>query len=447
MDVTDQPGADCLVVGGGLSGLACAYELSVEGHTVQVLERAATVGGRARSFMYQGEPVDRGFQALFRAYPETRHLCDAIGIDRKELPAFDRGAAIFDGTRWINARLSPAALVRTGLAEPGDVRRLARAMAGPLAFPDRTLEYDGATTREALRADGLSDTVRERVLQPLLGAITLDRALGADAGYARYLMAMLARGPAVLPVDGMGMIAQRAAETIQANGGMIWTGVGVAALDTAPDGDAVRGVVLNDGRQVAARHVVLALDTPNARALLEEHDPATAARLARDPSGMVSAAFALERPLYAGKKILLDAAAPDRDDRVDLLCQTTNVTRPRSPGPHILIAQSSTRGWSSVDPERYARAVGDRIAEWAPGYPWRELSRLIDTYVNPWAQYRPAPGVRSALPGPRTALRNVILAGDAITHPSIEGAVSSGRQAAVIVHELLDIPHTVRAAR
>ena len=46
-------------------------------------------------------------------------------------------------------------------------------------------------------------------------------------------------------------------------------------------------------------------------------------------------------------------------------------------------------------------------------------------------------GVRRELPGPRTALENLVLAGDLTTHPSIEGAVSSGSRAAEIADALI----------
>ena len=45
--------------------------------------------------------------------------------------------------------------------------------------------------------------------------------------------------------------------------------------------------------------------------------------------------------------------------------------------------------------------------------------------------------MRRELPGPRTAVENLVLAGDLTTHPSIEGAVSSGARAADIVDALL----------
>lgn len=45
--------------------------------------------------------------------------------------------------------------------------------------------------------------------------------------------------------------------------------------------------------------------------------------------------------------------------------------------------------------------------------------------------------MRRGLPGPRTRVGNLIMAGDLTTHPSIEGAVASGARAAEIVDALM----------
>lgn len=405
---------------------------------MQVLEADTTLGGRARSALYQGEPVDRGFQTVFRGYAETRSFLDAIGLTGEHLRPFERGVVVHDGNRWRRVRASPAGAIHGTGVGVSDLRKVVgfgvRILATPVA---RLLEERGDTTASDLVDElGVSEELGAGVLRPLLGGMLLDRSLSADAGYARFLIAMMGRGPAMLPVDGMGMIAQRAEAAIAAAGGMIWTGVRVAQLDLGPDGTA-RGVLLADGRAVAARTIVVALDARNSRELLAEADPASAARLPTEAAGAISAAFALEQPLYAGRTLLLDGASPDRDNRVDLLCQTTNVTRPGSPGPHIVIAQSATRNWTQVDPERYVAAVAENLARWAPRFPWKRLATPIDTFRNDWAQFVPRPGVRRDLPGPRTAITNVILAGDAVMHPSIEGAVVAGHRAARIVHGIL----------
>jgi hypothetical protein len=72
-----------------------------------------------------------------------------------------------------------------------------------------------------------------------------------------------------------------------------------------------------------------------------------------------------------------------------------------------------------------------------PRFDWDGLAEPIGVYEHSFAQFRPGPGVRRSLPGPRTRVDNLILAGDLTTHPSIEGAVSSGARAAEIVDALI----------
>jgi phytoene dehydrogenase-like protein len=438
---TGGEGVDCAVVGGGLAGLACAHALVRSGRTVHVLEAADAPGGRARTVWHRGRPVDRGFQVLFRAYPRTRELVRAVGIPRRDLRPVSGGAVFLRGDGAID-RLGTSAIapLRFGGLAPADRLRLARLGAEVVARSPQALLAegdDGVTTEGYLRGRGFSDDAIEAVFRPLFGVILLDRSLGADPGYFRFLVSMLARGPAVIPSDGLGMIAEWTSAAVRQAGGAVDLNARAVGLEPDAAGRRVAAVVTEDGRRLEARQVVLAVEAPAARRLLEPLDPAAAARVPAEAASSATAAFALRTPLYRGRAILLNA---DRgaagDGRVDLVCQTTNVTRPGAPeGPHILLATRVTTGGEGAD--GLVEATGELVRRWAPRFDWAGLAEPIGVYEHAFAQFRPLPGVRGGLPGPRTALDNLVLAGDLTTHPSIEGAVASGARAGEVVDALL----------
>lgn len=443
--MSDSHGAaeprDCLVVGGGLAGLACAHGLARAGRGVLVLEAEEAPGGRARTVWHRGRPVDRGFQTLFRAYPRTARLLKDIGVPRRDLRPI-AGGAVFVGEDGGASQLgaSPVSALRFAGLSARDRARLARLTAAVVGRPPQTLlaQDDEAPTTEAfLRAQGFSDEAIEGFFRPLFGVILLDRSLAADPGYFRFLLSMMARGPSVIPSDGLGMIAEWTTAAIRQAGGGVELAAPVTALELDPAGRRVAAVVTADGRRLTAREVVLAVEAPAARALLAGVDDDAAARLPSEAASSVTAAFALRRPLYRGRSIVLNAAPdPLGVPRVDLLCQTTNITRPGAPdGPHILLATRVTTGGVSAD--GLVEAVGELVRRWAPRYGWRSSAEPIGVYEHSFAQFRPLAGVRRGLPGHRTRVENLVLAGDLTEHPSIEGAVSSGARAAEIVDALI----------
>lgn len=432
---------DCLVVGGGLSGLAAAHELVRFGRSVLLVEAAEGLGGRARTDWHDGRPVDRGFQAVFRGYRETRSLLRAVGLPREDLRPVDGGLAIHDGLVWSRLRATPRSLARFGGLTPADRLRLVRlgaeAMAGApegwLAGPEGAV-----ATEEYLRGRGFAEHSLEGFFRPFFGSVFLDRGLGHDAAYFRFLLATLARGGAAIPTDGHGMIAEWVAAAVRRGGGEIRTGTRVVALETSGEERRVAAARTGDGQRLRARHVVLALDPPATRELLAPVDAGSAERLPLQAASVATAAFALREPLYRGRLILLNGArGADRDaPHVDLLCQTTNITRPGAyGGPHILLASSVTTGGGAGDDLEAATAA--LVRTWSPGYAWSRLAEPIGRYWHPFAQFRPLPGVRARLPGPRTALDNLILAGDLSLHPSVEGAVAGGVRAAAVVDALI----------
>jgi protoporphyrinogen/coproporphyrinogen III oxidase len=71
---------DTLIVGGGIAGLAAAYELSRRGLSFIVLEAADRPGGVILSEDVEGFTIDAGPDALLIQKPEAIRLCEEIGL-------------------------------------------------------------------------------------------------------------------------------------------------------------------------------------------------------------------------------------------------------------------------------------------------------------------------------------------------------------------------------
>ncbi|MBM3633952.1 MAG: FAD-dependent oxidoreductase [Actinobacteria bacterium] len=455
-----------IVIGGGLAGLSTALRLCEAGRPVVVLEAEEQVGGRARTLEICGEPVDRGFQSLFTAYPATSRMLDDIGIARRDLLAFDRGAVVHDGTRWSRFGTSPRATLGFEWFGPGDVARLARLGAEVAGAPVQALlsgDEREVTALEYLVTLGFSDGAVEGFFRPLFGVITADRMLGSDAAYFRFLMKMLLRGRAVVPVEGHGMIAAWAAARVGQLGGEVRCGSRVAEIETDPDdrGRAI-GVRMDRGGVIGAGCVVVAAEAPAARRLLEDIDRQTARALDLQPRGVTTLVYSLTSSFYSGRTIVLNAgpargasgrtastggvggrvrsamAADEAPVRIDLVCQESNLLRPGRRGGARLLATSVHGDAGAPDGDALAAEMERLARTWNPGYPWARVATLEEVVVHPWGQFAVPPGARDDLPDAATGLDNVFLAGDVTMHPSIEGAVASGERAAQIVGAFLD---------
>jgi len=426
-----------VVVGGGLAGLTAALRLAEAGYVVTVLEAEGRVGGRARTLEVGGEPVDRGFQSVFTAYPRTRALIRDIGMTPRDLVAFDRGAVVHDGAQWARMSPSPAGVARFPWFRPGDVVRLARLGAEVAGAPDAAL-LSGHEREEDIAGYlgrlGFSETSVEGFFRPLFGVITADPALSSDAGYFRWLLKMLLRGRAVVPVEGHGMIAAWAAARVRQLGGTVRTGCRVDGIRTDPDDrGTVTGVQVSGGEWLEADAVVVAAGANAARALVRDLDRQAARDLDLVPRGVTTLVYELAGSFHSGRTIVLNGAPRDGAPRIDLVCQESNLLRP-GPGRGVRLLATAVHGEGGrPDPGALEAAMAERAESWNPGFGWRAHARLAEVVEHPAAQFAVPPGVRDDLPDVATGIENLLLAGDFTMHPSIEGAVSSGERAAAVV--------------
>jgi len=260
---------DALVIGAGLAGLTCARRLHERGLDVQILESSDRVGGRVQTDTVNGFRLDRGFQVLLTAYPETQRELDYDALD---LHAFRDGALVrYNGRfhRIADPRRHPWDAPRTLFApigSPADklrVLRLRRTLTQQ-SIP-QVLEREERTTLDALRTRwGFSSSMINRFFRPFFGGIFFDRTLRASSRMFEFVFKMFAEGRTVLPAGGMEQIPRQMRQHL-------------------PD-DAVRGnarvetideqtVTLDGGETLAAPRIVIATEAPEANRLVGDVTP------------------------------------------------------------------------------------------------------------------------------------------------------------------------------
>lgn len=242
-----------LILGGGLAGLTCAYELARAGVAVTVLEKEDTVGGLARNFQRDGGKFDLGGHRFFTDKPELlAWLRDLIDDDLLEVPRKSR-IRLFD--RYFDYPLRAAnALSGFGLRETARILadytkvRLQRALSGSadLSLEDWVTRRFGRRLYEiyfqpysqkiwGMPCDQISAVWAKQRIQLLSLADAVRQALGpqrnAPKTYADKFW---------YPAQGIGVIGETLAAKIAALGGRILTGT------------AVQSVVVRRGRLVEA---------------------------------------------------------------------------------------------------------------------------------------------------------------------------------------------------
>ena len=85
------------IVGGGISGLAAAYELTRRGVPFVLLEAAPVLGGVVKTERVDGFVIDAGPDALLTQKPAAIELCRELGIGHRLRPQADRGTFLVRG--------------------------------------------------------------------------------------------------------------------------------------------------------------------------------------------------------------------------------------------------------------------------------------------------------------------------------------------------------------
>lgn len=418
--------ANCIIVGGGLAGLACARSLVRAGRSVLVLEAAEQVGGRVATDTVDGFRIDRGFQVYNDAYPEGRRQLDLAAL---RLGRFDAGAVIADGGRlrrvadpW-RQPLAAVGAVLAGTIGLADGLRTARLRHDSLAAlkagrldPDGPTGPGERTTAEELTTRGFSAAFIRRFFVPFFGGVFLERSLETAAPVLLFDFAMFALGRACLPAGGMAAIPAQLAAGLPA--GCVRTATSVRSV-------APGTVELTDGSRVSGRDVVVATDRATAATLLPAEHRGTWTGRADKSTRLV--AFAADRSPLARPTLLVSA-----DDRgpIDNLTVPSDVAAGYAP-PGAALVTVSVRQGVSLAGERLIEAVREQAAGWfgEAARHWRPLA----TVSLPHALPDESPAARRSRPASPRLAAGLFLCGDHCGSASINGALTSGRRAAEAV--------------
>ncbi len=409
------------VIGGGLAGLSAATVLAERGVRVILSEAAAQAGGRCRSYV---DPqldmmIDNGNHLVLSGNRAVMTYLKRLGTQDR-LAGPDSADLAFmdlrDGTRW---RLRPndgplawwvfAPNRRVPGTGPADYLPLAALLA----------RHPGMRIDQVLKPRGV---LWERLLEPFFLAALNTEAVAGSADLAGAIVReTLAKGgqacrPRIAHPTLAAAFVEPALDYLKAKGAQVRLGRRLKSIEA--EGDTVRTLEFGDGAVVLGPddRAILAVPPNHAQALLPGLDAPNEFR------SIVNGHFALpaaERPADAPLITGLVGGAAEWlfvfEDRVSVTVS----------GADAIVDDNrddlAARLWADV-----ARVLqlGDR-----PLPPWQIVKERRATFAA-------TPEQDAKRPGARTALTNLVLAGDWTQTglpATIEGALRSGETAARLV--------------
>jgi oxygen-dependent protoporphyrinogen oxidase len=468
--------ASVVVVGGGISGLSAAWELSggAEGPNestprIEVIESSDRFGGSLAATTFAGRTIDLGADGFLARRPEAVTLVNELGL-HDELEAIGAsGASLF--VRGALHEL-PSGLV---LGVPTDLSSFLNfkglSWRGRLAarrdvyFPRRLHVGDDASIGEIVRAKFGSE-ISYHFIEPMIGGIQAGRiddlsarsvfpALMDAARKGGSLMKALRQpgpinpGPpsatlASTPVfyslaNGVGSLPDALVTRLEERGVILRCNVPVTALRRTPAG-GYPWEVDTFHTTTPANIVILATPAPVVGTLLGSHDPALDELRNIDSAGAAMVTFSVAqsditlpssgtgilvplRTVWAGEGSMMVTAITLLDRKwPHLRREDTVVLRAH-------VGRSDDERWLEMTDEELVKRVSDELAVLLPrmGNP---LESLVQRWPAGLPQYRVGHELRMQRARAASAALSVALAGNAYDGVGVPASIGSGRRAA-----------------
>lgn len=435
---------EVVVVGAGLAGLSCAFELAERGHDVLLLEAREVVGGRTSSWVEAGMPVESGLHRFLGHFTAVKDLMARSGIDVDEAITWEDEIEVRvpDGGPHGLFPLSARQPVRTavGLLRNNDVLSpLDKASLVPFLAAG-VVDYalrPGRLDRESVADRARRHGVRPRALQVLLVALTAGIFFLPPERFSAFHFFGLV-SPGVPRAHRLRLGAFRGGMTeamtgpiaaaIEAQGAEVRTGTAVDGL--VRDGDRIVGVQTSAG-PVQADDVILATSCAPAQQLV-------ASQLGEHPWFLPF----LQLPTTPSTTVQLDLDTPATEvDRatfapgtaVTCFSEQSRTTFPQAAG-RLSIILSPPEAFLHQDPDTVLQAAIDEARRVGIDLDGRVRDHRVVALPHDFSSLEP--GHRAQRPTQDTPVEGLTLAGDYTRQrfvATMEGAVVSGRRAAQIV--------------
>jgi oxygen-dependent protoporphyrinogen oxidase len=457
--------ARVVVVGGGISGLAAAWELSqrLPGARIRVLDASDRPGGKLRLASVAGQRIDVGAESMLARRPEAVGLVEEIGAaDLLTHPATTAANV------WSRDRLWPLPK-GTLMGVPGEPEA-ARGLLTDDEVARATHEQPwpgGAVDDDVAVGDyigeRLGSAVVDRLVEPLLGGVYAGHARGLSlqacvpglfevarsggslTAAARAAAAAGAANPAPVfagVVGGMGRFAELLVDAVRARGVEVCSGVIARELRRRPGG----GWTVVTGPRPApesidADAVVLAVPaTPTSR-LLGEHAPVAAEELA----GIEYASMAIVTMAVAKEGLgelpgsgFLVPPVDSRGIKASTFSSAKWSWVDRLSDEVFFLRASVGRAREEADLQRPDDDLVALAVEEVGQALGRPLTRVVDSHVQRWGGGLPQYAVGHRARGARVRaavadLPGLEVAGAAYDGVGIPACIASGRTAAKAV--------------
>ncbi len=461
-----------VIIGGGISGLSAAYQLSggVAGPTgetprIEVIEAGSRFGGSLATTTFAGRTIDLGADGFLARRPEAVQLAKDLGLESELAPIAASGASIY-----INGHLDPLPSgmvlgVPTSAASLRGLRGLSRGARWAAwrdeHFPSSWVAGDDTSIGEILRHK-LGSELTYQLIEPMIGGIQAGRVddLSAKSVFPALLKAAQKKGslmknigasgsavpgpstafaesgPAFHSLErGVGSLVSALVATLEARGVVLRCNDPVTALRRSPT-SAYAWEVDTQHMCTPANDVILATPAPITGALAGSFAPALDALRSVPTASAAMVTISVPRDSLAlpatGTGILVPLNSPFGDDTFLVTAVTfldRKWTHLKRDGDHLIrlhVGRSDDHRWAALSDDALISRVSNELAT-ILGQSVDHSESLIQRWVDGLPQY--------------------VVGHDELVRNAKEAAVSLGLHLCGNAYDGVGVPATIGSGR